>query len=711
MLFAINTYAKCPCCCDDGLFLVKGQYFPLWGITPRLDINQIALDNEGYSTQKITYVGNLVIRIGILREDYSYTWIFERNVSSKHITIEELRIPFQGIDFGKIEVALYAHSDSALFYNDFDTCNIVENYNYDNLLYNFTNPSLDLCSEVPLYYKFSNETSFYSFEKKCAIMSKETDLDLTTYFNAFSACKWGKYTNISTIKIGFDFQGEALVHIIHHSKNKSIILKKLLISCEKRTKFISPAIEIPADGIIGCQIFAQKDSIFFGGGYFADAEETQTVNLGIGITTYKREKSVKDAVARLSSAIQKHPLYSNVIITVVDNGKSLSENDIKGATLIPNKNLGGTGGFMRNLIAYKENKLITHCLFMDDDAHCEAESIFRAISFLRHAKDTDLALSGAMLSDSLKFLQWENGAWFDGCCHPLHCRYDLTRLEFLIKNEAEETKPIYGAWWFFVFPIKKITKYSFPFFVRGDDVEFSYKNNLKIARMNGIGTWQEDFSLKASPMTRYLDTRSGIILQMTLPHTRTNPWKIIQLVWNFFWNPNLSYMYDSANAVVMAFADTLDGPSYWKNNMEMSAIRKKVKEKYSIESESPLSSHYEQIPLADKNIQLKIFTKALRKLTFNGHLIPSRFFKKEVERINKQQLPFYNRVFLRDKICVCDIISKKQYFLKKNTAYFVKNLTLFIYTTIKFILKYHFLKKEYNNFVKSLTPDFWNKNF
>ena len=313
--------------------------------------------------------------------------------------------------------------------------------------------------------------------------------------------------------------------------------------------------------------------------------------------------------------------------------------------------------------------------------------------------------------DSLKFLQWENGAWFDGCCHPLHCRYDLTRLEFLIKNEAEETKPIYGAWWFFVFPIKKITKYSFPFFVRGDDVEFSYKNNLKIARMNGIGTWQEDFSLKASPMTRYLDTRSGIILQMTLPHTRTNPWKIIQLVWNFFWNPNLSYMYDSANAVVMAFADTLDGPSYWKNNMEMSAIRKKVKEKYSIESESPLSSHYEQIPLADKNIQLKIFTKALRKLTFNGHLIPSRFFKKEVERINKQQLPFYNRVFLRDKICVCDIISKKQYFLKKNTSYFVKNLTLFIYTTIKFILKYHFLKKEYNNFVKSLTPDFWNKNF
>lgn len=711
MLFTINSYdANCPCCCDDGFFLVKGQYFPMWGITPRIDIKEIAIDNEGFSSHKITYIGNLVVRIGILREGYSYTWIFEQTLSSTCITTEELKIPFQGIDFGKIEVSFYASSDSALFYNDFDSCSIIEDYNHSDLLYNFTYPSFDLCSEVPLYYKFSDESSYYSFEKKCAIINKETVLDLTTYFNAFSACKWRKYTNISTINIAFDFQGKALVHIIHYTEKRTIILRKLLISCENRTKFLSPAINLPADGIIGCQIFAQKDSIFFGGGYFSEAEETQTVNLGIGITTYKREKSVKDAVARLSSAIQKHPLYSNVIITVVDNGKSLSENDIKGATLIPNKNLGGTGGFMRNLIAYKENKLITHCLFMDDDAHCEAESIFRAISFLRHAKNTDLALSGAMLSDSLKFLQWENGAWFDGCCHPLHCRYDLTRLEFLIKNEAEETKPIYGAWWFFLFPIKKITKYSFPFFVRGDDVEFSYKNNLKIARMNGIGTWQEDFSLKASPMTRYLDTRSGIILQMTLPHTRTTPWKILQLVWNFFWNPNLSYMYDSANAVVMAFSDILDGPSYWEKNMEMADIRKKIKDKYKIEKEITLDPSYKDMTIADKNIRFKFFTKILRKLTLNGHLLPL-CFQKKLERINKQQIPFTNRIFLREKILICDTINKKQFILKKDSVYFLKNLLLFIYTAIKFTYKYKSLKIKYKNFENALTEDFWNRNF
>ena len=582
-MFDIRLNQDFPCSCDDGFFIPKETKLPLWGIVPRIDLSSINLNDNRELEQPIIFVGNFVVKIGVLRDGFSYTWIYEKNLKSDVIQETTLSISFKGIEDGKVEVMLYANEDSAIFYN-IEQCVAVNGVDERDVICNIISPSIEFCSEVPLYYKIYGDNSFYSFEKKNVQIAPFDTLDLTTYFNSFSACKWKKYTTIENIKIYFDFQGEALVYIIHFTENNKVLCKNIILKSDKRSQFLTSNIQIPATGLLGIQIKALKHSIFWGGAYLSTDNKTQDIYLGIGITTYKREHSVIEAVKRLSSAINAHKIYKDKIsIAVVDNGKTLSASDISGATLIPNENLGGTGGFMRNLIHYKNLSTTTHCLFMDDDASCEPESIFRSIAILEHAKKRTLAISGAMLSEKLQFMQWENGAWFDDCCHPMHCHYDMTNLDLLIKNEFEDNKyPTYGAWWFFMFPISAVKEYSFPFFVRGDDVEFSYKNNFQIARMNGICTWQEDFSLKSSPMTRYLDTRSAIILQLTLKHTDSNPLKILHLVWKFFYAPNWSYMYDSANAVVMAFADILNGPKYWIENMDTKSIREMFKEKYNI---------------------------------------------------------------------------------------------------------------------------------
>ena len=87
---------------------------------------------------------------------------------------------------------------------------------------------------------------------------------------------------------------------------------------------------------------------------------------------------------------------NKVSLNVVDNSQNLPE--IDGVNIIPNENLGGSGGFTRGLMHLKENGSYTHCLFMDDDASCEVEGIKRTISFLEHALDHKTALAGAMLS-------------------------------------------------------------------------------------------------------------------------------------------------------------------------------------------------------------------------------------------------------------------------------------------------------------------------
>ncbi|MDM8214602.1 glycosyltransferase [Desulfovibrio piger] len=712
-MFDIRLNQDFPCSCDDGFFIPKETKLPLWGIVPRIDLSSINLNDNRELEQPIIFVGNFVVKIGVLRDGFSYTWIYEKNLKSDVIQETTLSISFKGIEDGKVEVMLYANEDSAIFYN-IEQCVAVNGVDERDIICNIISPSIDFCSEVPLYYKICGDNSFYSFEKKNVQIAPFDTLDLTTYFNSFSACKWKKYTTIENIKIYFDFQGEALVYIIHFTENNKVLCKNIILKSDKRSQFLTSNIQIPATGLLGIQIKALKHSIFWGGAYLSTDNKTQDIYLGIGITTYKREHSVIEAVKRLSSAINAHKIYKDKIsIAVVDNGKTLSASDISGATLIPNENLGGTGGFMRNLIHYKNLSTTTHCLFMDDDASCEPESIFRSIAILEHAKKRTLAISGAMLSEKLQFMQWENGAWFDDCCHPMHCHYDMTNLDLLIKNEFEDNKyPTYGAWWFFMFPISAVKEYSFPFFVRGDDVEFSYKNNFQIARMNGICTWQEDFSLKSSPMTRYLDTRSAIVLQLTLKHTDSNPLKILHLVWKFFYAPNWSYMYDSANAVVMAFADILNGPKYWIENMDTKSIREMFKEKYNIEMNKQLRDCYLDIPDASENNRFRFCTKFIRRITLNGHLLPSVLLKQRLQKLSKYQIPFINRVFLRSQILVYNKYDKTEFILNRRTGYFIKNIIFWGVTGIKFILRYKKLKKEYKQFLSSLkTDDFWQNVF
>ncbi len=83
-------------------------------------------------------------------------------------------------------------------------------------------------------------------------------------------------------------------------------------------------------------------------------------------------------------------------------------------------------------------------------------------------------------------------------------------------SAAQRSPKIYGGWWFFAFPIKQVTRYPFPFFVRGDDINFSLANDFHITTLNGVVSFAEDFSDKESPMTLYLDLRNHMVQHLTL---------------------------------------------------------------------------------------------------------------------------------------------------------------------------------------------------
>ena len=77
----------------------------------------------------------------------------------------------------------------------------------------------------------SGEGSYYSFKDGNVHLEEDSSVDLLTYFNAFSAIKWKKYTNINSLSLYVDFEGEAWAELVHLSEEglRSLASWKLLI--------------------------------------------------------------------------------------------------------------------------------------------------------------------------------------------------------------------------------------------------------------------------------------------------------------------------------------------------------------------------------------------------------------------------------------------------------------------------------------------------
>ncbi|MBQ9405796.1 MAG: glycosyltransferase, partial [Desulfovibrio sp.] len=570
----------------DALYLPQSKVF--WLDTIQLSplaVKSLKKTHGDTLTLAMHFAGKILVKAGVDADGKSFAWCGEELLTASPQGYGTVAFDLRRVEDGILKIRISALEESLIYQDQLQNAEPTA-LDPDKILYDFSFPTYELCCEEPLYCKVSHDTSFFSFEERCVHLQPKTTADCLTYFNAFSACKWQKYTNVEHLSVYVDFQGKGIAEIFHFHEHGQEILASWKVQAAQRTTFVLPLGSYPEDGILGLRLHAEEESTLYGGGYLTDDPVTQPVRLGIAITTFKREKAVTAAIARLGQAIAGHALYHDRIsLTVVDNGQTLEAKDVPSATLLPNRNLGGTGGFMRGMIHYQDAGDFTHCLFMDDDASCEAGSIFRAMSFLRHAQDPATAICGSMLSADVQFMQWECGAWFDKRCYPLHHQYDLRDIQMLVQNEITQEKiekPIYGAWWFFMFPLAQVQQYVFPFFVRGDDIEFSYTNHFSMMSLNGVGIWQEDFKCKESPMTLYLDIRSHVIHHILLKNLDHSRRTILQMVWRFFNKYNKSYQYDTANAIATSFHDVLTGINYWLKNMDMSKIRNNFSKKYII---------------------------------------------------------------------------------------------------------------------------------
>ncbi len=539
-------------------------------------------------------------------------------------------------------------------------------------------PEVGVCTCQELYVRLNEKADLVEPGKM--LFAKHGVAWFDTYFNGVSIGKWRRYTNVQKIGLQLELEGKFKVTLYQKRKIQNQIneqvLKEEIIIQSTRGKI---EMEFPEAGK-GMLFFRleglQAQSVFYGGEYFTNIEETKRreVKIGIVICTFKREEFIKRNVQIIKEYLLENPtspIQNKLKVFIVDNGKTLLEEKTENIHIFPNKNVGGSGGFTRGLMELlKENQRgekITHVLLMDDDVIIAPESIIRTWQILSLIKEEyrEAFIGGAMLRIDQPSIQVEAGAsWNSGKLVSLKSGLDLRHVDACLYNEVEEFTEFH-AWWYCCFPMKIVQKDNLPLplFIRGDDVEYGLRNMKNLILMNGICIWHEPFENKYSSFLNYYIVRNQLI-DNSLHCPQYGKKELKKELFRRVTEEILFYRYRNVDLILRGVEDFLKGPN-WLAHTDGEALHKEIMAMgYRAEPVEQLNMmfHY---PEYDKSLQQKEskLARYLRKISFNGYL---GVIGRKEKRIVSMANPQYCNVWKASQVMYYDVAAEKGFLTQRS---------------------------------------------
>lgn len=509
-----------------------------------------------------------------------------------------------------------------------------------NTLQTLVFPNLEVCTEEALYLRLNSSAWLQLSPPRLTFLAGGLVWS-DTFYNGLTVTAWKRDCDIRSLVLALEGEGDFIITFgLHRRGQATIWLSEQVVRLLPGHRAHVPvrAWEGLADGMLFFRLRATGAASLDRALYLTADEPANDVRLGLVITHFNRQAQVLPAIERIRQSVHARPdLQGRITLTVVDNSRNLPLTPQPGLQRIPNRNLGGTGGFVRGLLELMRDGSTTHALFMDDDASCEPESIARTFALLQHSRDPRLSVAGALLREMAPWHLLEKGARFDGQVRPLCSGLDVRRIEDLLEAEHDRDRSEYGAWWFFAFPLSEVRRFPFPFFVRGDDIFFGLSNRFRTTTLNGIACFGEDFSAKHGPLTAYLDARYHVVLAL-LGERRAKS-RIMWVASRLFLKPLTSYQYTSARAVTLALRHTLEGPEFFRKNLDLASVRAEIatwlpSEKLLPRADSPADLRG---PRRRRETKLR---RLVRTLTLQGFLLPSALL---INRTMVQNKAFHGR--------------------------------------------------------------------
>ena len=581
-------------------------------------------------------------------------------------------------------------------------------------LQNLTFPEQGICTESGLYFHAEGRASFQDRSREITL-EKGATVFFDSYFNALSVGKWHQCCRLDGLFLAVSGRGDVEVTVFHAIPDRS--WERLA------TEGISlvPGGEALID-LSHYQLNATVGVIYFevrglGEGVALTAARFLTKGaadparrLALSITTFQREAQVENTVSRLLRYFETGDFADHLHLFVVDNGQSAKIPEDPRITYVANANLGGAGGFTRGLLEAAAAGY-SHVLFMDDDASIPMEALHRTYAFLTLARDPKAAIAGAMINNTDKWRMWENGAIFDRKCKPLFTGTDLRTREGVIGMEFDSARSrsakMYGGWWFFAFPVAQVKRHPFPFFVRGDDVNFSLVNEFQITTLNGVVSFADDFIDKESPLTWYLDLRSHMVHHLTLDKMEVGGRQVAGIGVKFVLRNLVKFQYETIEAVLLAWEHVLQGPDFFVQNADAAAPRAAIKALTRVEAWQPVADLdlVEKAGFLDRNLRAR---RRFYLPSMNGHFMPLYWLWGSRRVIPAAQRGHLDAVWGACQLTFLNSNRAKGYVTRRSNRKAAVLTLRMIVLWLRLVLGYGRLRALYHRrYPEITTPTFW----
>ncbi|OIR46244.1 glycosyl transferase [Corynebacterium sp. NML130628] len=343
------------------------------------------------------------------------------------------------------------------------------------------------------------------------------EVSFETYFNAFPASYWRRWSQLENVVLAMEVEGQATVSIYRSKYDGKRIAVQNAEASDGVLEVVLPLRNFEDGGWLWFDVTAESDTTIRNAGWFSDKEPAaQTMpdgsttgpepkQVAVGIPTFNRPR---DAVNALH-ALAEDPFVLESISDVLmpDQGDQHpadlpdfkeAEKNLQGKLQIFRQgNLGGSGGYGRIMYEALRTTDAPYILYMDDDIAIEPDSILRAVQAARYAK-APILVGGQMLNLQDRSQLRTTGEAVDKDVFMFraaeHAVYDHDFAKYplgYLGTEEEELDPRkttsralhrrvdvdYNGWWMNLFP-RAVTKklgLPMPLFIKWDDNEYALR--------------------------------------------------------------------------------------------------------------------------------------------------------------------------------------------------------------------------------------------